>query len=119
MKRYRPWMASLTVAIVIAYSVWHPAAGQPQRRAGAQLSSARDQAAALQNESVGGPFTSLCTSAAAFASNVMTNCDSTLLPHNETAIAADPYDADHFVGGSNDTELAPNGASFDANNVVR
>jgi hypothetical protein len=78
---------------------------------GPQLSSARDQAAAIQNESVGGPFTSLCTSAVSFGSNVMANCDSTVLPHNETAIAADPADAKHLVGGVNDTELPPNGAS--------
>src|SRR5712691_5992535 len=80
------------------------------RAVGVHLSSARDQAAALQNESVGGPFTSVCTSSTAFGSNVMTNCDSTALPHNETAIAADPLNATHLVGGSNDSELPPSGA---------
>jgi hypothetical protein len=108
----------LVVAIGIAYGSWHPALGQQPRRAGAQLSSARDQAEALQNESIGGPFTSVCTASVASGSNVMTNCDSTLLPHNETAIAVDPNDAAHLVGGSNDTELAPNGASFSAKTVV-
>jgi hypothetical protein len=78
---------------------------------GARLSSARDQAAALQNESVGGPFTSLCTSNTTFGSNVQANCDSTVLPHNETAIAVDPANPAHLVGGTNDTELPPNGAS--------
>jgi hypothetical protein len=89
-----------------------------QGQGGPQLSSVRAQAAALQNESVGGPFSSLCSSSAAFGSNVMANCDSTLLPHNETSIAVDPNDARHLVGGSNDTELSPNGASFAAKNVA-
>ena len=75
------------------------------RGVGAQPSSARDQAAALQNESVGGPFQGLCSSSAASGSNVMANCDSTVLPHNETAIIVDPNDPGHLVAGSNDTEL--------------
>lgn len=75
-----------------------------------QLSSARDQAAALQNEPVGGPFTSLCTSSTAFGSNVMANCDSTVLPHNETAAVVDPNDPNHVVAGSNDTELVSGSA---------
>lgn len=82
------------------------------------LSSARDQATALQNESVGGPFTAVCTSSTGFGSNVMANCDSTVLPHNETAIAADPNNASHLVGGSNDVELPPNGASSSAKNIA-
>ena len=86
--------------------------------AGAQLSSARDEAAAFQNESVGGPFTSLCTSSTTFGSNVQANCDSTVLPHNETAIAADPANPAHLVGGSNDSELPPNGASGSAKSVL-
>lgn len=69
------------------------------------LSGARDQAAALQNESLGGPFQSLCSSSSTFASNVMVNCDSTVLPHNETAITVDPRDPAHLLAGSNDTEL--------------
>ncbi len=69
------------------------------------LSSAREMAAALQNESGGGPFTSLCTSSTAFGSNLMANCDSTVLPHNETAVIVDPNDPNHVVAGSNDTEL--------------
>lgn len=69
------------------------------------LSSARDQAAALQNESVGGPFQSICSSSTAFGSNVMANCDSTVLPHNETAITVDPSNPAHLLAGSNDTEL--------------
>jgi hypothetical protein len=88
------------------------------RAGGAQLSSARDEAVALQNESVGGPFTSLCTSSTTFGSNVQANCDSTVLPHNETAIAADPANAAHLVGGTNDTELPPNGASGSAKGVL-
>ncbi len=69
------------------------------------LSSARDRAAALQNESVGGPFHGICTSATTFGSNVMANCDSTVLPHNETAVAVDPNNPAHLLAGSNDTEL--------------
>src|SRR5262249_14744844 len=87
-------------------------------RGGPHLSSARDQAAALQNESVGGPFTSVCTSSATFGSNVQGNCDSTVLPHNETAIAADPGNSAHLVAGSNDTELPPNGASGSAKSAL-
>ena len=69
------------------------------------LSSARDQAAALQDESAGGPFQSICSSSTAFGSNVMANCDSTVLPHNETAVVVDPRDPSHLLAGSNDTEL--------------
>jgi hypothetical protein len=95
-----------------------PAAGASDRASGARLSSARDEAAALQNESVGGPFTSQCTTGATFGSNVMANCDSTVLPHNETAIVADPTDAAHVVAGSNDTELPPSGAAGSAKEVA-
>ncbi len=91
--------------VILTAFVLLPYAFGQQRRGGPQLSSARDRAAALQNESVGGPFTSICTSTTAFGSNVMTNCDSTVLPHNETSLAADPNDPHHLVGGSNDTEL--------------
>ncbi len=86
-----------------------PALAQ-NRLGGVQLSSARDRAAALQNESMGGPFNSVCTSTAAFGSNVMANCDSVLLPHNETAIVVDPNDPNHLVGGSNDTQVIGGGA---------
>jgi len=69
------------------------------------LSGARDQAAALQSEVVGGPFQGICTSSTAFGSNAMANCDSTVLPHNETAVAVDPNNPAHLLAGSNDTEL--------------
>src|SRR5262249_1433374 len=95
-----------------------PASAARGRAGGAQLSSARDEAAALQNESVGGPFTSLCTSSTTFGSNVQANCDSTVLPHNETAIAADPTNSPPRVAGSNDTELPPNGASGSAKSAL-
>src|SRR6266849_35383 len=62
------------------------------------LSSARDQAAALQSELVGGPFQGICTSSTAFGSNAMANCDSTVLPHNETAVAVDPNNPAHQAG---------------------
>src|SRR5712692_161739 len=88
------------------------------RQGGVELSSARDQAAALANESVGGPFTALCTSSAAFGSNVMANCDSKLLPHNETAISVEPNNPNHLVAGSNDTELPPSGAPGAAKSVA-
>jgi hypothetical protein len=87
-------------------------------RGGVQLSSARDRAAALQSESVGGPFNAVCTAATLFGSNVMANCDSVLLPHNETAIVADPNDANHLGAGSNDTQLPPNGASGSARSAL-
>jgi len=35
----------------------------------------------------------------------MANCDSTVLPHNETAVAVDPNNPAHLLAGSNDTEL--------------
>jgi hypothetical protein len=94
------------------------AAGANGHAGGAQLSSARSEAAALQNESVGGPFTSLCTSSTTFGSNVIANCDSTVLPHNETAIVVDPASSSHLVAGSNDTELPSNGASGSAKTVA-
>jgi hypothetical protein len=94
------------------------AASANGRAGGAHLSSARSEAAALQNESVGGPFTSLCTSSTTFGSNVMANCDSTVLPHNETAIAVDPASSSHLVAGSNDVELPPSGASGRAKTVA-
>ena len=94
------------------------ASGASDRAGGAQLSSARSEAAALQNESVGGPFGSLCTSSTTFGSNVMTNCDSTVLPHNETAIAVDPANSSHLVAGSNETELPPSGAPGSAKEVA-
>jgi hypothetical protein len=93
-----------------------PRGQQPSR--GVHLSSARDQAAALQNESVGGPFNAVCTSMVSFGSNVMANCDSTLLPHNETAIIADPNDPRHLVAGSNATQLPPNGATGSARSAL-
>ncbi len=88
------------------------------RAQGPQLSSARDQAAALQNESVGGPFTAVCDSSTSFGSNTMANCDSTVLPHNETSIAADPANPAHLVGSSNDTELPPAGTSGSTKSVL-
>jgi hypothetical protein len=70
-----------------------------------RLSSARDMAGALQSESVGGPFIGICSSATTFGSNVMANCDSTVLPHNETSAIVDPNNPLHILAGSNDTEL--------------
>ena len=118
-----PVVRLLASALVVAFCV-ALASGALSRTAvaqskgGRQLSSVRDLAVALQNESVGGPFTSVCVSSAAFGANVMANCDSTRLPHNETSIAVDPNDATHLVGGSNDTELPPNGASGSAKSVA-
>jgi hypothetical protein len=83
-----------------------------------QLLSARDRAAALQNESVGGPFNSLCTAGITFGSNVMANCDSVVLPHNETAIIVDPTDPKHLAARSNDTQLPPNGATGAARSAL-
>jgi hypothetical protein len=108
----------LCAVVVVTVQLPIQAGAANGRVGGAHLSSARDQAAALQNESVGGPFTSLCTSATTVGSNVLANCDSTLLPHNETAIVADPANAAHLVAGSNDTELPPNGASGSAKGVA-
>jgi hypothetical protein len=105
-------------AAVLAVAATTAAGGQSSSAAGVHLSSARDQAAALANESVGGPFASVCTSSATFGTNVMANCDSTVLPHNETAITADPADASHLVGGVNDTELPPSGAPGSAKEVA-
>ena len=108
-------LAALALSAVFLLQSANAASGGAR---GPQLSSARDEAAALQNETVGGPFTSLCTSSVSFGSNVLANCDSTVLPHNETAIAADPADARHLVGGVNDSELPPNGASGSAKSVA-
>jgi hypothetical protein len=108
----------LAATVFAAALLTLPASAARGRGGGPQLSSARDEAAALQNESVGGPFTSLCTSSTTFGSNVQANCDSTVLPHNETAIAADPANPAHLVGGSNDTELPPNGASGSAKSAL-
>src|SRR5712692_11543197 len=105
------------LAVTLALGLVAGAQGQ-SRQGGVHLSSARDQAAALANESVGGPFTALCNSSVAFGSNVMTNCDSTLLPHNETAIIVDPNDPNHLTAGSNDTELPPSGAPGNAKSLV-
>ncbi|HKF19861.1 MAG TPA: sialidase family protein [Candidatus Dormibacteraeota bacterium] len=77
-------------------------------RGGIQLSSARDQAAVLRQEQVGGPFNSICAASRPFGSNFMANCDSTVLPHNETAIVADPNDPRHLVGGSNNSQVLNN-----------
>jgi hypothetical protein len=74
------------------------------------LSSGRDQAAALQSESVGGTFHSTCIASAPFGSNVKENCDSVVLPHNETAVVADPNDPSHLLTGSNDTQLVSGSA---------
>jgi hypothetical protein len=108
----------LCAAVVVTALLPFQASAAGGRAGGAHLSSARDEAAALQSESVGGPFTSLCTAATMFGSNVQANCDSTVLPHNETAIAADPANAAHLVAGSNDTELPPSGASGSAKGVA-
>lgn len=102
------WIFSFFALVVGASTC--PARAQT-RRGGVQLSSARDRAAALQTESVGGPFNAVCTATTLLGSNVMANCDSVLLPHNETAIIADPNNANHLAAGSNDTQLPPNGAS--------
>jgi len=101
-------MKLFTLAIIVAALAAQPAQGAGRGR-GQSLSTIRDQAAALQNEIVGGPFTAICSSTTTFGSNVQANCDSAVLPHNETAVAADPSDPGHIVAGSNDTELPPNG----------
>ncbi len=113
----KPRTLPLLILMLVVFA-WTQSASAQQRRGGVHLSSARDQAAALQNESVGGPFTALCTSTATFGSNVMANCDSTVLPHNETSIIVDPSNPNHLVGGSNDTELPPSGSSGSAKSVV-
>ncbi len=105
--RYRSRWVLVSVVVVRLTSV----AGAQTQRGGVQLSSARDRAAALQNESVGGPFNSVCTAGTAFGSNILANCDSVVLPHNETAIIADPNDPSHVAAGSNDRQLPPNGAT--------
>jgi hypothetical protein len=96
------WLA--VISALLALLTMQPALAGPT-----QLSSARDRAAALQSESRGGPFNSVCTSSTAFGSNVMANCDSVILPHNETAIVVDPNDARHLVAGSNDTQVIGGG----------
>ncbi len=113
MKNLQLALLAVSLALVVG-----PRAQAQAPQGGVHLSSARDQAAALANESVGGPFTALCNSSVAFGSNVITNCDSTLLPHNETAIAVDPNDPNHLTAGSNDTELPPSGAPGTAKSVV-
>jgi hypothetical protein len=102
------------LGIVLSTSL--PDAQSP--RGGPQLSSARDRAAALQAESAGGPFHAVCTADVAFGSNVMTNCDSVVLPHNETAIAVERDNPNHLVGGSNNTQLPPSGTSGNARSAL-
>jgi hypothetical protein len=57
------------------------------------------------------PFTGVCTTTtpSPFGTNVMTNCDSTVLPHFETTIAVDPTNPNHVVGGSIANEEPING----------
>src|SRR5215471_120641 len=113
METYLRFLSPFLV-IVLATSI----AAAQTRRGGIQPSSARDQAAALQNESVGGPFNSVCTAGTTFGANIMANCDSTLLPHNETAIIVDPNDPNHLAAGSNDTQLPPSGATGSARSAL-
>jgi hypothetical protein len=105
-----------TTLLLLVLSSWRP--GAQQGAGGVHLSSARDRAAALLNEASGGPFSSVCTSSAQFGSNVVANCDSTLLPHNETAIIANPNDPNHLVAESNDTQLPPNGTTGKARSAM-
>src|SRR5215471_20786545 len=99
--------------------LWASLAAAQTRRGAVQPSSARAQAAALQSENVAGPFNSVCMAGTTtFGSNVLANCDSTLLPHNETAIIVDPNDPNHLVAGSNDTQLPPNGATGNARSAL-
>lgn len=105
---------STLLVIFLATSI----AATQTRRGAVQPSSARDRAAAMQNEDFGGPFNSICTAQMKFGSNVMANCDSTLLPHNETAIIVDPNDASHLAAGSNDTQIPPNGATGSARSAL-
>lgn len=53
-----------------------------------------------------------CTDGTAFGDNVRVNCDSTIFPHNEMSVAVDPRNPNHIVGGSNDYELFPVGATI-------
>jgi Neuraminidase (sialidase) len=106
------------LSTLLVIFLWASIAAAQTRRGGVQPSSARDQAAALQNENVGGPFNSVCTAGTTFGSNVMANCDSTVLPHNETAIIVDPNDPKHLAAGSNDTLLPPNGATGSARSAL-
>jgi hypothetical protein len=103
---------------VVAILPWMSLSDAQTARGGPQLSGARDRAAALQAESVGGPFNAVCTASTTFGSNIMTNCDSLVLPHNETAIATDPNDSNHLVAGSNNTQLPPNGTAGTARSAL-
>ena len=109
------WRFLSTLLVIF---LWASTAAAQTRRGGVQPSSGRDQAAALQNEKVGGPFNSFCMAEMTFGSNVLANCDSTLLPHNETAIIVDPNDPSHLAAGSNDTQLPPNGATGSARSAL-
>ncbi len=106
MRRAPLWTAPLALVAIGMFPGPAAAGGD----GGMSLGSARDLAAAVQNETMGGPFNSVCTSQVAFGSNVMANCDNVLLPHNETAVAVDPLDPNHLVGGSNDTQVIGGGA---------
>jgi hypothetical protein len=71
-------------------------------------------------QSQSSPSRGICTTAtpSPFGSNVMMNCDSTVLPHIETSIAVDPTNPKHLVAGSIEAQKsatflrAPPGASF-------
>jgi hypothetical protein len=102
--RGNPTLNLVTVVIVVAFPsvvlarglVAHPAGARAQLPAG------------------------VCATVAPspFGSNVMTNCDSTVDPHNETAIAVDPNDPRHLIAGSNDFEHTANGAfGFGTNQI--
>ncbi len=99
-----PFRALFSVArirftrLIVALAIVVLAIGLPVHRAPAQSSADP-------------PFTAVCTSTTAFGSNVMANCDSTELAHIETAIAVDPDDPNHLVGGSNDVEVPPSGGT--------
>jgi hypothetical protein len=101
-----PDIRGLSISLVVALAMQSGPAFADR----IHLSSGRDQAAALQNESVGGTFHSTCTTPPSSDSNVMENCDSVVLPHNETAVIADPSDPSHLLTGSNDTQLVSGNA---------
>src|SRR5438309_363289 len=66
------------------------------------------------------PSTGVCSTTAPspFGSNVLMNCDSTVNPHNETAIAVDPNDPSHLIAGSNDFEHTASGTfGFGTNGI--